>query len=177
MTAGAIFPRIVVVRATGDHRRGILVAGPVHARCALGRSGIAWRKREGDGATPAGTFGLVAVLYRPDRVPRPRTSLPVTAIRENSGWCDDPADRAYNREVRLPFAASHERLWRDDHLYDVVVIIDFNLSPPAPGAGSAIFLHLAREDFAPTEGCVAVSPETMRRLLARVGPGSVIDVL
>ena len=147
----------------------ILAAG-FHARCALGRTGIGQRKREGDGATPAGSFRLVAVLYRADRVRRPRTALPVTAIDPDSGWSDDPADRAYNQPVRLPYAASHERLWRADRLYDVVVVLDYNLSPAIPDAGSAIFLHIARENFAPTDGCVAIAPETMRRLLPRLGP-------
>lgn len=176
MTAAAILSEIVVVAAPGDRRRGMLLVGALHAPCALGRSGIAQWKREGDGATPAGHFRLTAVLYRPDRMPRPRTALPITTIDPDSGWCDDPADRAYNQPVRIPHAASHERLWRADRLYDVVVVIDYNLAPAKRGAGSAIFLHVAREDFAPTEGCVAVSPETMRRLLPHFGPRTVIVV-
>ena len=176
MTAGAIFPRVVVVSGRGNPALGTLVAGTIHAPCALGRSGTKQRKHEGDGATPSGSFGLVAVLYRPDRGPRPRTRLPVTAIRENSGWCDDPIDRAYNREIRLPHPAGHERLWRNDRLYDVIVVIDYNLAHPIPGRGSAIFLHLASEDFAPTEGCLAVTPGTMARLLPRLAPGTVIDI-
>jgi L,D-peptidoglycan transpeptidase YkuD (ErfK/YbiS/YcfS/YnhG family) len=170
MTAAGTLSEILVVPAPGDRRRGMLLAGALHAPCALGRSGIAQWKREGDGATPAGNFRLTAVLYRPDRVSRPRTALPVTAIHPDSGWCDDPADRAYNQPVRLPYAASHERLWRADRLYDVVVVIDYNLAPAKRGAGSAIFLHIASKDFAPTEGCVSVAPATMRALLPRLGP-------
>ncbi len=154
----------------------MILAGGLAARCALGRTGIGPRKREGDGATPAGSFCLVAVLYRPDRVQRPRTALPVTAIDPDSGWCDDPADSAYNQPVRLPYPASHERLWRTDHLYDVVVVLDYNLRPAIPGAGSAIFLHIARENFAPTKGCVAIAPETMRHLLPRLGPRTRIAI-
>jgi L,D-peptidoglycan transpeptidase YkuD (ErfK/YbiS/YcfS/YnhG family) len=176
MSAAAILSEIVVVPAPGDRRRDMILAAGLTARCALGRTGIAQRKREGDGATPAGSFRLVAVLYRPDRVRRPRTALPVTAIDPDSGWCDDPTDRAYNQPVRLPYAAGHERLWRADRLYDVVVVLDYNLSPAIPGAGSAIFLHIARENFAPTEGCVAVAPETMRRLLPRLGPRTQIVI-
>lgn len=170
MKALATFAEIIVVPAAGDTRRGMLLAGSLHVPCALGRTGIARRKREGDGGTPAGSFGLVAVLYRPDRGPRPRTSLSVTAIAPDSGWCDDPRCPAYNQPVRLPFAGSHEHLWRGDRLYDVVVVTDYNLAPAIPGAGSAIFLHIAHEDFAPTEGCVAVSPVAMRRLLPRLSP-------
>lgn len=176
MTADAILSRILVSPASGDRTRGFVLAGTMAAPCALGRTGVSPWKREGDGATPMGSLRLRAVLYRADRVPRPRTHLPVTAIHQDSGWCDDPNDRAYNCPVRLPFAASHERMWRDDRLYDVVVVIDYNLSPVRRGAGSAIFLHLARADFIPTEGCVAVSPETMRRLLPHLGPHTTIEI-
>ena len=176
MTAGRTLHRIIVVPEVSDSRRGFLVAGGFHARCALGRAGTRRFKHEGDGATPAGRFRLLALLYRSDRLRRPATGLLATAIRPDSGWCDDPADRRYNRPVTLPFSARHERLWRDDHLYDVVVVIDYNLAPVVPGAGSAIFLHVAREDFGPTEGCVAVSGEAMRRLLPRLGPRTIIEI-
>lgn len=169
----------LTARAALSHllvRDGTLIAGTLHARCAVGRGGVTSHKREGDGATPRGTFRLLAALYRPDRLPRPVTSLPLTAIDPGAGWCDDPADRNYNRAVRLPCEARHENLWREDHLYDVVVVLDYNIDPVTPGAGSAIFLHLAREDFAPTSGCVAVSPATMRKLLPRLGRDTMIEV-
>jgi L,D-peptidoglycan transpeptidase YkuD (ErfK/YbiS/YcfS/YnhG family) len=164
----------VVPSAAGT--RGMIVAPGIFAPCALGRTGTSSRKREGDGATPVGAFRFKAVLYRPDRVPRPRSGLPVTAITPASGWCDDPRHRLYNRPVTLPFAASHERLWRDDRLYDLVAVIDFNLERPVPGLGSAIFLHLARDDLAPTAGCVAVSLQTMQHLLPRLDGRTIIRV-
>ncbi len=107
---------------------------------------------------------------------RPITSLPLTAIDPNAGWCDDPADRNYNRAVRLPYKARHENLWRKDHLYDVVVVLDYNIDPVVPGAGSAIFLHLGHDDFAPTSGCIVVSLETMRKLLAHLSRETMIEV-
>ncbi len=168
--------RIVVAADAGEPRRGLLAAGPFTAACALGRSGIRADKREGDGATPAGRFALVHVFYRGDRLPRPATRLSVSPLRPDLGWCDDPGDRRYNRPVRLPCPAGHERLWRDDRLYDVVVVLDYNLAHPRRGAGSAIFLHIAAPAFAPTAGCLAVTPATMRRLLALAGPGTVVDV-
>jgi L,D-peptidoglycan transpeptidase YkuD (ErfK/YbiS/YcfS/YnhG family) len=168
--------RILVATAAAGRSRGFLVAGGVGAPCALGRAGIGGRKREGDGKTPLGDCRPVAVLYRPDRLRRPKTALPVTPIRPDMGWCDDPADRNYNRQVALPFAASHEKLWREDHVYDVVVVLDYNLARPVRGAGSAIFLHLARPGFPPTEGCVAVTLAVMRRLLAGAGPETVITI-
>jgi L,D-peptidoglycan transpeptidase YkuD (ErfK/YbiS/YcfS/YnhG family) len=176
MSARPALTEIRVVPLPGDRRRGLVVAGNVAAPCALGRTGLTARKREGDGATPIGAFALLSVLYRPDRVARPATALPVEALRPDDGWCDDPADRRYNRPVRLPCPARHEKLWRDDSLYDVVVVLDFNLAPPMPGRGSAIFLHLARPGFAPTEGCVAIALAAMRRLLAQADPGTTLRI-
>jgi L,D-peptidoglycan transpeptidase YkuD (ErfK/YbiS/YcfS/YnhG family) len=168
--------RLLVVASGIGRQRGIIRAGGFWAPCALGRSGLRRAKREGDGATPTGRFGLSAVFYRPDRIRRPATALPVGVLRPDDGWCDDPDDPAYNRPVRLPYPGRHERLWREDHVYDVVVVIDFNRAPPRPAFGSAIFLHLARDDFAPTEGCVAVPLAAMRRLLPRMGKRTTIEI-
>jgi L,D-peptidoglycan transpeptidase YkuD (ErfK/YbiS/YcfS/YnhG family) len=165
-----------VIPAPLDRHRGTLLAAGLRAPCALGRSGITKAKREGDSATPAGRHRLVAVFYRPDRVRRPATRLQVTAISPHSGWCDDPGDRNYNRFVHLPYLASHERLWREDRLYDLVVVLGYNLARPVPGRGSAIFLHLAAPGFTPTAGCVAVSLETMRRLLTFAGPETTLVI-
>jgi L,D-peptidoglycan transpeptidase YkuD (ErfK/YbiS/YcfS/YnhG family) len=160
---------IWVASLAGDRRRGLLVTGVTAFPCALGRAGPALGKREGDGATPVGTFRMAGAFYRADRLPRPDSALPLRALRPHDGWCDDPRSRFYNQWVTLPFPASHERLWRDDHLYDVVVVIDYNLDHPKADAGSAIFLHCAAPGFAPTAGCVAVTPAAMRRLLPRIG--------
>jgi len=176
MTGNPNLTRIMVAPRGPDKTRGLLVAGGLAVACALGRSGSARRKREGDGATPAGRLGLVAVLYRPDRVRRPATALPVVPLTPDAGWCDDPADPHYNRAVRLPCPARHERLWRDDGLYDIVVVLDYNLERPRPGAGSAIFLHIATPNLSPTEGCIAIPLAAMRRILARAGPGTWLDV-
>ena len=144
--------------------------------CALGRAGCRVRKREGDGATPIGHWRLRAVLYRPDRVQRPRTHLPVRAIRPCDGWCDAPADRNYNRPVRHPYPASAERLWRADGLYDIVVVLDCNDRPRVRGRGSAIFMHVAKPGYAPTEGCIALARAHLLRLLERLGPRSAVAV-
>lgn len=161
------------VRAlTRDKTKGILRFGSITVPCALGRSGIVSRKREGDGGTPIGTFELLHVYYRPDRGVHPRTVLPVVVLTSHSGWCDDPRHNRYNRPVTLPFAASHENMWRGDRLYDIVVVLDCNMYPAVKGRGSAIFFHIAREDYRPTEGCVAVAPEHMRLLLSRIGVGA-----
>jgi L,D-peptidoglycan transpeptidase YkuD (ErfK/YbiS/YcfS/YnhG family) len=123
------------------------------------------RKREGDGATPTGRFALRRLYYRSDRQFRPQTGLPTTQLKADDGWCDSATDRNYNRLIKHPYPASAERMWRADHLYDVVIVIGHNDQPRIKGAGSAIFMHLARDGFKPTEGCVALRPADMRRLL------------
>lgn len=145
-------------------------------RCALGRSGIAEDKREGDGATPVGCWLLRRVMYRPDRVPAPVTTLPVTALTPEDGWCDDPGHGDYNRPVRLPHPASCEKMWREDALYDVVVVLGHNDDPPIRGLGSAIFLHVAKPNWQPTEGCIALALPDLLALLAAVAPGDRICV-
>lgn len=169
------YARIRVRRSTLDRTRGLLLAGPIALPCRLGRQGPGAAKREGDGRSPVGRFRLIQAFYRADRQPRPRTHLPLRAIRRDDGWCDDPTDRRYNRPLRLPSPARHERLWREDHLYDVVVDIAWNRGPVRRGRGSAIFLHLAAGR--PTEGCVAVDRAAIRHLLARLGPRTVIEIV
>jgi L,D-peptidoglycan transpeptidase YkuD (ErfK/YbiS/YcfS/YnhG family) len=140
-------------------------------RCALGRGGIRADKREGDGGTPVGCFPLRRVLYRGDRMTPPETALPMTAIQPADGWCDDPADPAYNQPVRLPYPASHEEMWRVDGLYDVVVVIGHNDDPVVPGMGSAVFMHVAKPDYEPTAGCVALALPDLLALLKDCAPG------
>jgi L,D-peptidoglycan transpeptidase YkuD (ErfK/YbiS/YcfS/YnhG family) len=136
--------------------------------CALGRSGRKHLKREGDGATPFGTFRLERVLYRADRIQRPRTTLPASPIGGHDGWCETVGDRNYNRQIKLPYPASHELLKRDDRLYDIIVVLSHNHRPRIQGHGSAVFFHLAREGYAPTAGCVAVTLRDMRIILERI---------
>jgi len=159
------------------HADGWLELGARRLRCALGRSGVtpAADKREGDGASPAGDWPIRKVLYRPD-VGRPETALATAAIARDDGWCDDPASPAYNRPVKLPFAGSCETLWRDDHLYDLVVVLGHNDDPPRPGMGSCIFMHLAKEGYAPTEGCVALSREDLEAVLKAATPGDLVEI-
>jgi L,D-peptidoglycan transpeptidase YkuD (ErfK/YbiS/YcfS/YnhG family) len=150
-------------RVTADGR--LMFAGVTY-RAALGRGGVRPDKQEGDGATPAALLPLRRVFYRADRVAKPRTHLPVEPLARCDGWCDDPSHRAYNTHVTLPFEARHEALWRDDPLYDVCVVLGWNDAPVVRGRGSAIFLHVARADYAPTEGCVALALSDLRAVLA-----------
>jgi L,D-peptidoglycan transpeptidase YkuD (ErfK/YbiS/YcfS/YnhG family) len=147
---------------------GFLAHGGLRFRCALGKGGCRSEadKREGDGATPLGRYPIRQVLYRPDRLAPPDTRLALQALTPVDGWCDDPADSAYNRFVTLPFAAGHEKLWREDRVYDVIAVLGHNDDPPVPGLGSAIFLHVARPDYSGTEGCVALALPDLLVLLA-----------
>jgi len=145
-------------------------------QCALGRGAVGREKREGDGVSPVGRWPLRRVLYRADRLAKPDTALACQAIDPDDGWCDDPADASYNRPVRLPYSASHERLSREDGLYDIVVVLGHNDDPVVPGAGSAIFLHVARDDYGPTEGCVALALPDLLDFLKMARPGSAVDL-
>jgi L,D-peptidoglycan transpeptidase YkuD (ErfK/YbiS/YcfS/YnhG family) len=150
------------------------------ARCALGKAGViaAADKREGDNKSPLGLWPIRRVLYRPDVYPDgPATALQAVPIAQNDGWCDAPGDTAYNRPVKLPYPASAERLWRDDHVYDLVVVLGHNDAPPVAGLGSAIFLHLARDGYQGTEGCVALAREDVEALLAAAKPGDAVEIL
>ena len=157
---------------------GVLDLPGKTVRCALGRAGViaAADKREGDGASPIGTWPIRRVLYRPDRGEPPMTAFPIAAIDPADGWCDDPIDPAYNQAVTLPYPASCETLWRDDGAYDIIVILAHNDDPPVAGLGSAIFLHLAKPGYPPTEGCVAVSRQDMEAVLAVAKPGDAIQI-
>ena len=158
--------------------RGKFSGGGMTCRCALGKGGVvrAAQKREGDGASPQGEWRMTRVFYRPDRIPRPATILPVVPLSETDGWCDAPDHPLYNRPVSLPFPASHERLWRQDHVYDLIVELAHNDAPVRPGFGSAIFFHLAHDDYRPTEGCVAVAKADMLAVLARAEAGSSLEI-
>ena len=148
-------------------------------RCALGKTGVieAKLKREGDGKSPLGVWTIRRVLYRPDKGEAPQTGLPARALERDDGWCDAPEDPAYNRAVKLPHPASAEHMWREDDVYDLVCILAHNDDPPVSPLGSAIFLHLARPDYSPTEGCIALSREDMLELLslAKIGDALAIE--
>jgi L,D-peptidoglycan transpeptidase YkuD (ErfK/YbiS/YcfS/YnhG family) len=172
-------PLVIQVRATPGASHGVLQAGPRTFACVVGRAGILSGKREGDGATPAGRFSLREAFWRPDRLPSPATALRASPLTPQDGWCDDPGDPAYNRRVRLPFAASHEALWRSDGLYDLLAVIGYNDAPPVPHLGSAIFLHVAARGaggLEPTAGCVALALADLGAVLALCGPGAALDI-
>jgi L,D-peptidoglycan transpeptidase YkuD (ErfK/YbiS/YcfS/YnhG family) len=155
--------------------RGVLRIGMSIIPCALGKGGVKSAKREGDGATPRGTLRALRLYRRPDR-PMVNTRIPVRATSRTMGWCDDTHSSHYNQPVALPFDKSHEKLWRDDHLYDLVIDTDYNRRPAIKGRGSAIFIHLARPHYTPTEGCIAFNCRDLARLISMIDRNTRIHV-
>jgi len=145
-------------------------------RCALGAGGISKKRREGDGITPVGLFPLRQVFFRSDRIEGPETILPISALTQWDGWSDDPDDPYYNQQISLPSKDRHEVLWRGDHVYDLIAVVGYNDQPIIPGAGSAIFLHIAKPDFSPTEGCVAFSLPDLAGILNEWEETSFVDI-
>ena len=175
--AGRGLSRLTVRARPGHPSQGLLNADGVVFRCALGRGGISSAKREGDGATPLGPMRILSGYFRRDHLAPGGTRLAMTPISADLGWCETPDDRNYNRPVRMPYGASHETMRRADRLYDACLVLDWNIAPRRRGRGSAIFFHLARPGFTPTQGCVAVSRRAMARLLPHLGAGTVLKVM
>lgn len=163
------------LRLINDHT---LQIDGVDYPCTIGRGGIAasGQKREGDLKTPSGIFPLRQCFYRPDRLSVPTTLLPVTALKPNDGWCDDPASPQYNLPVQVPFASGHEKLWRDDNVYDLIIPLGYNDETIVPGMGSAIFMHVMRDDGVGTEGCIALEKETLLKLLPGFSTYTVVKI-
>jgi L,D-peptidoglycan transpeptidase YkuD (ErfK/YbiS/YcfS/YnhG family) len=154
----------------GNRSQGVIQAGPLTIRVALGRTGVKADKREGDGGTPRGQFHPVRLWWRADRLPPPHTMLPLRRIGQADAWCENPRDRRYNQPFRRSANEPGDRLRRDDALYDLIVEIDHNTRPRVAGRGSAVFLHVARPGYGPTQGCVAMRRQDLQRLLRRLSP-------
>ena len=161
-----------------------LSCGELDLPCRIGKAGSVpmAQGREGDAMTPRGEYHVRFGLYRAGRLPSPKlywpqTDLTFRPLREDDGWCDAPKDPAYNRFIRLPSPISHEKLWRDDGAYDVIIVMSHNDSPPVPNLGSAVFIHVAQPDDRNTLGCVALAPEEMTQLLPRLKMGMQVRVI
>jgi L,D-peptidoglycan transpeptidase YkuD (ErfK/YbiS/YcfS/YnhG family) len=157
---------VLTVQAdSADSSLGWAILGDRRWRCVIGAGGVREDKVEGDSATPVGEFPLRRIYFRNDRLVLPQVGLPARPISEHDGWCDDPLSPAYNRLVHIPNEWSHERMWRDDGLYDLVVVVGYNDDPPEGEWGSAIFLHIARADMSPTRGCIAFARDDLLALV------------
>jgi len=171
-------PSTLVVRAApGKPNRAIVCFGPLTLPAAIGRSGRTVIKREGDGATPIAAMRLLYGFRRGERNGHLPTALPIKRIQSDMLWCDQPENANYNRLVKAPFKPSHEEMKRKDELYDICLVLDWNVTSRARNRGSAIFFHLIRPGYEPTAGCVAISVRDMRRILPHLRKGTILRVL
>ena len=138
-------------------------------KCSIGKRGIKKKRTEGDKSTPKGIFKIKYLLYRKDRLSDIKTKLKKYSIKKNMGWCDDVNSKKYNKLIILPSNLKHEKLYIKDHIYDLVIVINYNMNPIVKNKGSAIFLHIAKKNYSPTKGCVAISKKDMRILLKNLG--------
>ncbi len=169
---------VLIVQAdSAETSRGWATLGARRWRCTVGEGGVREDKVEGGAATPAGEYPLRRIYFRTGRLVPPKVRLPARPISEHDGWCDDPRSPTYNRLVHVPNDWSAEKMWREDGLYDLVVVVGYNDDPPEGEWGSAIFLHVAREDYAPTRGCVAFSQADLLELVPLIGPHTRLRVL
>jgi L,D-peptidoglycan transpeptidase YkuD (ErfK/YbiS/YcfS/YnhG family) len=168
---------LIVRPAPGKPSRAIVQLGHLTFQAAIGRNGRTALKREGDGKTPIAAMNLLYGFYRGDRDPKVITSLPLRRIGPNMIWCDAPGDPNYNQLMSRPITSSHEEMCRSDGLYDICLVLDWNITARKRGAGSAIFMHMIRPGYLPTAGCVALAPKDMRRLLPHLYPGIKVIVL
>ena len=141
-------------------------------KCTIGKNGITKNKHEGDSKTPKGNFKLIKIFYRKDKIKLSKTALKRVAIKKNMGWCDEVKSKQYNQLIRFPFKHSAEKLWRKDSIYDVIIILNFNLNPVKKKAGSAIFLHICKKNYTPTKGCIAINKQDMINLISVIDNNS-----
>ncbi|MGM0482567.1 MAG: L,D-transpeptidase family protein [Patescibacteria group bacterium] len=159
------------------HSSGKLLFKDRKYKIAIGKNGVTKNKEEGDGKTPIGCFKMREILYRKDKVKRPKSSLPIKEIQKDDGWSDDPSSSNYNKLIKLPANESYEALWREDDVYDLIVPLGYNDLDPVSGKGSAIFMHIARPDFSPTEGCIALLKEDLLEILENISKDTLVCVI
>ena len=145
-------------------------------KCSVGKRGIGVKKREGDQITPKGKFKIKYILYRKDRVPNLKTKLKKMVINKNMGWCDDPKSEFYNKLIKLPFKYNFERLYRSDNIYDIILVLNFNLNPVQKNKGSAIFIHIAKRNYKSTAGCIAINKKNLKKILKKINKRTLIKI-
>ena len=145
-----------------------LYLGKYKLRCAIGKRGITYKKKEGDQKTPKGTFSFKSIFYRKDRMRNLKNKIKNKIITKNMGWCDDSNSKYYNKLIKLPFKKKAEKMWLEDRIYDVLVVIDYNIKPVIKNKGSAIFLHIAKKNYPPTKGCIAINKKDILFLINKI---------
>ena len=157
-------------------KSGYLKYKDLKFRCALGKAGIKKKTIEGDNITPKGIFKIVKIYYRPDKIKKIKTSIKKIKIRKNMGWCDDPNSRFYNQQIKLPNKCSHEKLYRNDNLYDLIVVLNYNIDPIIKNKGSAIFLHIAKKSYQKTKGCIALKKKHLIKIICSIKKNTKIKI-
>jgi len=145
-------------------------------RCALGKAGVSEKIKEGDNITPKGIFKITKIYYRPDKIKKIKTLIKKIKIKKNMGWCDDPRSRFYNQQIKLPTKYSHERLYRNDNLYNLIAVLDYNTNPIIKNKGSAIFLHVAKNKYQKTKGCIALKKEHLIKIISKIKKNTKIKI-
>jgi L,D-peptidoglycan transpeptidase YkuD (ErfK/YbiS/YcfS/YnhG family) len=163
-------------RLQANYKKRLLSFDGVSFFCVFGRDGVIENKTEGDWKTPIGTFSIRKIYYRSDRIIKLDTKLESIPLSKNDAWCDDPQSPQYNSFIELPFSGSYENLWREDCLYDIIIVIGYNDSPAVPNKGSAIFIHLTKENMEYTKGCLAIKKEDMINLLKKIEKDTKIEI-
>ena len=157
-------------------KSGFLKYKNLKFRCALGKAGINKKKIEGDNITPRGTFKIIKIYYRADKLKKIKTFIKKIKIRKNMGWCDDPNSRFYNKQIKLPNKLKHEILYRKDNIYDIICIINYNMNPTIKNKGSAIFLHIAKKKYQKTKGCIALKKNDLIKLVSLIKKNTKIKI-
>ena len=155
--------------------KNYLTYNKLKVKCAIGKKGIGFKKKEGDLITPKGQFKIKYILYRKDRV-KISSKLQKKVIRKNMVWCDDPKSSHYNKLVKLPFDYNHEKLYKNENIYDIILVLNYNMNPVKKNKGSAIFIHIAKDKFKKTEGCVAIKKANLIRLIKEINPSTKVKI-
>ena len=155
--------------------KNYLTYNKLKVKCAIGKKGIGYKKKEGDLITPSGQFRIKYILYRKDRL-NISTKLKKKVIKKNMGWCDDPKSSHYNKLVRLPFAYKHEKLFKKENIYDIILVLNYNMNPVKKNKGSAIFIHVAKNNFKKTEGCIAIKKLNLVKLIRKINSNTKVKI-
>ena len=156
--------------------KNYLTYNKLKVKCAIGKNGIGYKRNEGDLITPCGQFNIKYILYRKDRV-KVSTKLKKKIIKKNMGWCDDPRSNHYNKLIKLPFSYNHEKLFKKENIYDIILVLNYNMNPIKKNKGSAIFIHVAKKNFKKTEGCIAVKKHNLLKIIKKLKPNTKIKIL
>ena len=159
------------------NKSGHLTYKNLKFKCTLGKAGINVKKKEGDNITPLGTYKISKVYYRKDRIKKISSKLKLIKIKKNMGWCDDPNNKNYNQLIKIPSKYSYERLFRNENIYDLIIVLNYNMNPVIKNKGSAIFIHIAKKRFQPTEGCIAISKKNLLYLIRNISKNTKIKII